>query len=186
MDFPDHPFWDFSLAVYGAEGVPAACLALQERHGLDVNMLLFCCWLGQAGFGDQGAGRLARLQDAVALWHGEVVRPLRAVRRRLKERLGPLPEDLSQALRARIAKIEIDAEHIEQLGLAAALGDAQPEPVGPAEGARAAAANLAGYFALLGLTPDDADRDALAAVLAAAFPALEPAETRQICEKIVG
>ncbi len=51
MDYPDHPFWDFSLEVYGAEGVPPACLALQEAHQLDVNIVLFCCWTGATGRG---------------------------------------------------------------------------------------------------------------------------------------
>jgi len=37
-----NPFWDFSLAVWGREAVKPACLALQARHGIDVNILLFC------------------------------------------------------------------------------------------------------------------------------------------------
>lgn len=40
VGFPDHPFWDFSLEVYPREGVGAACLALQARHEIDVNVLL--------------------------------------------------------------------------------------------------------------------------------------------------
>jgi uncharacterized protein (TIGR02444 family) len=40
IEFPDHPFWDFSLQVHQCLGVPEACLELQTRHGLDVNMLL--------------------------------------------------------------------------------------------------------------------------------------------------
>src|SRR5471030_292758 len=45
-DFLPHPFWNFSLEIYAAEGVSGACLDLQERRGCDVNILLFCCWLG--------------------------------------------------------------------------------------------------------------------------------------------
>ncbi len=44
-----NPFWDFSLAVWGREAVEPACLALQERHGIDVNVLLFCGWAGRRG-----------------------------------------------------------------------------------------------------------------------------------------
>ncbi|MEC9208556.1 MAG: DUF2390 domain-containing protein, partial [Pseudomonadota bacterium] len=41
-EFPDHPFWDFSLDVYMSKGVGAAFLELQRAHELDVNILLFC------------------------------------------------------------------------------------------------------------------------------------------------
>ncbi len=34
-----HPFWNFSLEVYGGEGVARACLELQDRRGVDVNLL---------------------------------------------------------------------------------------------------------------------------------------------------
>ena len=125
MQFPDHPFWDFSLATYGMDGVADACIALQEAHGADVNVLLFCAWAGRNGV------RLDRAQieavcGSVRGWHEEVVRPLRSVRRRLKSALdGSPPSELQMALRARVQKIEIDAEHIEQLRLAA-LADTLP------------------------------------------------------------
>ena len=43
------PFWQFSGAVYAHPGVAEACLDLQDRHGLDVNLLLFCAWAGVQG-----------------------------------------------------------------------------------------------------------------------------------------
>ena len=42
----DTPLWAFSLAVYGGDGVAEECLDLQERLGLDVNILLFAAFLG--------------------------------------------------------------------------------------------------------------------------------------------
>ena len=48
-DFLPHPFWNFSLELYAGDGVAEACLDLQERRGCDVNILLFCCWLGASG-----------------------------------------------------------------------------------------------------------------------------------------
>ena len=41
--------WDFSLRVYRAPGVSDWCLALQDGHGADVNILLWAAWLGAAG-----------------------------------------------------------------------------------------------------------------------------------------
>ena len=44
-----NPFWRFSLRTYRAPGVQEACLALQDRCGADVNLLLFCGWTGRDG-----------------------------------------------------------------------------------------------------------------------------------------
>src|SRR6202000_1576818 len=39
-------FWTFSLAVYADPAVQRECLALQDDHGVDVNLLLFCAFVG--------------------------------------------------------------------------------------------------------------------------------------------
>ena len=123
MQFPKHPSWDFSLATYGRNGVSEACLALQEAHGADVNILLFCAWAGCNG-ASFDRKQVEAACAAVDAWHREIVRPLRSVRQRLKTALDECPPgDLQPALRARIQKIELDAEHIEQLRLAALAGD---------------------------------------------------------------
>ena len=72
LQFEDHPFWDYSLAVYGKDGVPAACLALQERHPIDVNVILFCSWVGHSGHGVMSEVELARTLDAVSEWRPPV------------------------------------------------------------------------------------------------------------------
>ncbi len=184
MDFPASPFWDFSLEVYGREGVAPACLGLQNRHGIDVNFLLFCCWLGRAGHGALGEAEIARLHEVVLSWHRDVVRGLRAVRRRLKSNAEAVPGGLREALRRQVARIEIDAEHIEQLVLAAAQAG-EPEPgVEVAEAAQRAAANLGGYFGHLEARIEAADRAALGTILGAAFPDLDPTKIEDFCGKI--
>jgi uncharacterized protein (TIGR02444 family) len=70
----DNPFWDFSLAVWGREAVEPACLALQERHGLDVNLLLFCGWAGRRGRA-LGAADIERLIEAARPWRAATVLP---------------------------------------------------------------------------------------------------------------
>ena len=67
----DNPFWDFSLAVYHRPGVAQACLALQDRRGLDVNLLLFCCWAGSLGRRLEPQD-IARLRRAVGDWQERV------------------------------------------------------------------------------------------------------------------
>jgi uncharacterized protein (TIGR02444 family) len=171
MDFPEHPFWDFAIRVYRTPGVSAACLEVQERLGVDVNVLLFCCWLGESGRGAISREGLARARESVAVWHESVVKHLRSVRRILKDGIPPAPAALSQALRAQIQAHEIDAEHIEQLMLAASV-DTLAVNAGAREDARAAdaVANVGAYVQSLGMTATAADRAALARIVLAAFP----------------
>ena len=101
-EFPDHPFWDFSLSVYMSDGVGAACLELQTTHELDVNILLFCLWFGASGRGSLNADQIAAAIEAVDAWHQEVVRALRAVRVRMKGGVTEAPSALTESLRQRI------------------------------------------------------------------------------------
>ncbi len=96
------PFWDFSLALYARPGIAPACLTLQDSHGQDVNLLLFCCWVGEP----LTAAALAEADALVAPWRTQVVQPLRAVRRWLKTRDEPL--------RQAVAAQELAAEQRQQ------------------------------------------------------------------------
>ena len=174
-DFPDHPFWDFSLRVYGSDGVPAACLVLQERHEIDVNVLLYCCWLGASGRGALDGGEIARVCETVAEWHRDVVRGVRAVRQRLKGGLGAAPLALSEPLRRRIAKIEVDLEHVEQLMLAGSLVREADAGRGEADRLADALDNCGAFFAAAGIAPDAADAAETAAILGPAFAGLPAA-----------
>jgi len=168
--FPDCAFWDFSVAVYEKSGVQPACLGLQDRHGLDVNLLLYCCWIAACGRGVLSADELAAAAALSAPWHDRIVKGLRAVRQELKGGFPPAPGALAAALRDRIIVIETDGERVEQIMLCAALPDA-PEVSDSADRYPAeAAANLLLYLRYRGAAVDDADREDLMAILAACFP----------------
>ncbi len=179
-DFLPHPFWNFSLEIYSAEGVSGACLDLQERRGCDVNILLFCCWLGASGRPTLTADRLRSILAESDPWQAEVVRPLREVRRRLKD----LPQEVADATRRRVADAELAAEHAEQLKLVdlyAPLAD-RDRPV--EKRLRAAIGNLAVYALCLGVVPDDADRRAVSALLRGAFGAVGAVSAGEIAEAV--
>ena len=131
-------FWRFSLALYARPGVADALIALQDRAGGDVNLILYALWLGATqGMRLDPAG-LATARAATAPLNAAIVMPLRRLRRRLKtEADGDL-----QALRRRVAGLEIATERRVQFRLAASLREtthAMPE-----DDRRAAAhANLA-------------------------------------------
>ncbi|WP_119460291.1 TIGR02444 family protein [Rhodospirillaceae bacterium SYSU D60014] len=164
-------FWAFSLELYGRPGVAPACLSLQDRCGLDVNLLLFCCWTAAEGRPLSDAD-LRRAIDAVAPWHEAAVGPIRAVRRRLKGGVAGVAAAETDALRRRIAEIEIEAERIAQQALAAlpATGTGNASAT-----ARTALASLRTYLELRDVAIGPAERADLETILRAAFPA-DPGE----------
>lgn len=181
IEFPRDDFWDYAIGLYAEADVAPACLALQERLGLDVNLVLFCLWCAASGREALSATELDRALAAVGPWHEEVVRHLRALRKHLKGGFDQAPGALVEALRRVVAATEIDAEHIEQLMLSAALARPAEETGGPPARARVAAANLAAYLARLGVEPAEADRADALVLLAAAFPGV-PREELPVLE----
>jgi uncharacterized protein (TIGR02444 family) len=107
---PENAFWHFSQAVYAAPGVQDACLLMQDRFGLDVNLALFCAWAGARRGMALAPADVAEAAMLVQDWREEVVVPLRALRRRLK----PRPEAPVKALRQRVAALELEAEQLQQ------------------------------------------------------------------------
>jgi uncharacterized protein (TIGR02444 family) len=110
-------FWSFSLAFYAWPGIAETCLALQDRDGLDVNILLLCCWLGWSGQGQLDRDGLAAVEAGVATWRSEVVERLRTVRRALKG----MPNPIAPGLRQDVQRLELAAEHEAQRLLMASL-----------------------------------------------------------------
>ena len=143
-------FWPFSLETYRRPGVEAACLALQDDHGADVNCVLFCCWAARAGFGVLTDTEVGALNALSADWNTTVVVPLREVRRALKARIGAAPEGPVAALRQAVKDVELEAEWQEQRMLADLLNRAPDAPPSADDARR----NLTAYFNRLGL-PDD-------------------------------
>jgi uncharacterized protein (TIGR02444 family) len=110
-------FWDWSLKTYERDGVAAQLLALQDRLGLNVNILLWCCWSAERGQ-DVAEPALRRAMDLTAQWSSEVTGRLRAARRALKSPSAQPDAPLFAALKAGIAEAELKAERVEQLMLA--------------------------------------------------------------------
>ena len=172
-DFLPHPFWNFSLEIYAGEGVAEACLDIQDRRGCDVNILLFCCWLGASGRPTLTAERLRTILQASDTWQARIVRPLREVRRQLKDQpwSAALPETVD-AVRRRVADAELAAEHAEQLKLASLHAPPADRDRPVEKRLRAAVGNLGVYAVCLGVVPDHKDRLAVATLMRGTFPGL--------------
>jgi uncharacterized protein (TIGR02444 family) len=133
-------FKRFALELYRRPGVADACLALQNRHDLDVNVVLFAAFVGAAQRRTLTPDGLMQAHRRVDAWHQEVVRQLRAVRQRLKAGPAPAPSEATGLLRRKLARIEIEAEMIELDQLGSLIPETGPERPAAYAAACAAAA----------------------------------------------
>jgi uncharacterized protein (TIGR02444 family) len=158
-----NPFWAWSVRVYKRHGVAAACIALQDSAGVDINLLLFCLWAGKSRI----ALAVTTMKTALAVsleWRSHVIEPLRNVRRHLKEPAQSSPG--LRALRDRVLALELEAERMQQDALYALVGKTKP---GKGEAALMAADNLAAYCRLAGIRLRPADWTALKIVVRTAL-----------------
>jgi uncharacterized protein (TIGR02444 family) len=124
----DNAFWRFSLAVYGRSEVAKECLALQDAYSIDINILLFCAWLGTRSIALKRED-IEAASRVVAAWQDDVVRPLRTVRQRVKALFS------DDQFGGGIKDVEIKAEQIEQAMLFAhsqelrSRNDAEGDPI---------------------------------------------------------
>jgi len=153
------PFWRFSLRLYPK--VADTCLALQDRFGVDVNVLLFLLFAAHHGR-KLGAVEVRGVTSAVASWNREVVAPLRSVRRFLRSPPGIVEERAAETLRQHVKQVELEAERLQQEGL---YRNMRLDELGGPEASREAAArsNVEAYAAELGTALDPALVDALLA-----------------------
>jgi uncharacterized protein (TIGR02444 family) len=150
----------FSRNFYERPQVATALIALQDKAGLDVNLVLFAIWLGLSGRGRLTDQKLDAAERAVVSMRVEVIEPLRALRRRLKT----IADADIQRLRERIQAVEIEAEEAAQSRLADIAG----APLTAEPNLAAAEANLDCYLAR--------------AKAGSAYAAIICGELRRLCE----
>jgi uncharacterized protein (TIGR02444 family) len=158
--------WERASRAYESAEVERLCLALQDDHDQCVSYLLWAIWAGEQGraLNADLAGQAAELARD---WEASVLRPLRAVRRRLKSVVAGISDSAREASRERLKDEEIAAERLlldaleamtpaagRQTGdLAASLKIAQaawPTPApGPTLGALAEAFSKTAFLAKL-------------------------------------
>ncbi len=180
--FPPNEFWDFATRLYARGNAKEACLQMQEQRGLDVNVLLFCCWVASSGRGVFRANELEAALEAVERWRGQVIEVLRDLRRNLKDGMPPAPKPLSDDLRRVVVESELHAEHIGALMLHASMARAGTGTFDRVQQLEDSTANLLRYLVLSEIEPENSDLSAAIEILSAAFPD----ENRQRIETTVG
>jgi uncharacterized protein (TIGR02444 family) len=145
------PFWLFSVKFYAVPGVAPACIELQDRAKVDVNVLFFLLWNASQNRA-LGEADISELDRMVGAWRDMTVIPLREMRRALKAPPRVMAAGAAEGFRTRIKAVELEAERLQQ----EALYDlAQSGRFGrPAASQTAAArASVDAYQAVLGPFP---------------------------------
>lgn len=109
-------FWDFSVRTYRTDGVPDACLSLQNDYGADVNMLLYCCWTGSI-LGRFDTDLFQQATTFSTMWADHVVVQLRSARTWMKHTgctAAGISTDACMTLRDKIKSVEFAAEKLQQ------------------------------------------------------------------------
>jgi uncharacterized protein (TIGR02444 family) len=112
-------FWNYSNTIYSLDGVPRACLNLQDGYGLDVNMVLFCCWYGIT-YAEIDEKLFSHCLNYSHHWTEKTVKPIRNVRIWLKTSAYSEysdDTDICMNYREKIKKVELEAEKIQQFTL---------------------------------------------------------------------
>lgn len=101
-----NPFWQYSLSLYRRPEIQECCLAAQDQYGMDVNLLLFCCWLAE----QKRILELSclKLNSELQKWQGVILPTLRQARRAI----GAIAKD---TLYEDAKTLELKAEHRVQM-----------------------------------------------------------------------
>jgi uncharacterized protein (TIGR02444 family) len=146
-----NPFWDFSLAVYRMPSVAEARLRLQDEAGVDVNLLLYFCWVATVRDKALDDSEIRKAVEATDAWRDRVVRPLREIRRSMKGGVPGMAPESAEALRSEVKRIELQGERLQQDLLFRMAGPAT-QPFGGPVARRCADENIARYLKLMGVS----------------------------------
>ena len=120
MKFPPSEFWSYSTDVYQRPELESACLNMQNQHQADVNILLYCCWVGekQIRLSENDMQTLIKTSQP---WQKNILIHLRAARTTLKTSSIIIPDEQRKQTRDNICEMELNAEHMAQLALEKAI-----------------------------------------------------------------
>lgn len=113
QDMSANPFWDYSLAHYAQPGVAQCCLDYQDQHKANINLLLFCCWLGSGGIHIEPE-ELEQAKLHISPWDGQVVQPIRKVRRFIATSSWLQNASFPSELIGSLQQVELMAEQVVQ------------------------------------------------------------------------
>ena len=111
--------WDFAIAFYAKPGIQSACLTLQNTLGVNVPLLLCCCWVSKH-YGVLPNALAKALSQFAQCYTQLSIAPLRTIRTTMKHSLHtqwPIRYTHWEALREQVKALELDAEKLLLQGL---------------------------------------------------------------------
>jgi uncharacterized protein (TIGR02444 family) len=138
-------FWMEAAMHYEQPAVKAACLSLQQEHGLNINLLLLSWWLAERNIALLPA-QFKTLINTTRLWHEQQLGAVRQLRNAASQAYW-LDDDRRQALAQKLLDSELLMERIEQRMLLDQLANIAPQPQSDAS----ALQNLWNYLFVAGV-----------------------------------
>ena len=106
---PASGFIHYCARLYSRDGMKRVCLTLQDRHSLNVNILLAAVWAAENGYAFTPV-RVKDLSGAIATIHQHAVQPIRQIRRTIQSNAS-LDLGLRAGLKRMLLYAELRAEH---------------------------------------------------------------------------
>lgn len=177
---PNHPFWSFSCQIYTQVKQPL--LALQERHNINVNVILFCAWVAASNQGLFSKTDMKKLLTHIHTWHERIVVPLRNIRLRIKE---TDTNNFIESIRTDISDTELMSEQVEQLLMAdTIIKKGHRARKTHMQRAVNACQNIDTYCQVSFIRPDNIDCTYISEIMTAIFPEIGVPEAHDLCRSI--
>ena len=142
----DNELWRFVHSFYAVKGVSPACIVLQDKLGVDVDILLLAIFAQVRRGILLDRSDLGIVDNLVRDWRSEIIQTLRRARTRLKAGPAPAPSSVTEDLRNRIKAAELETEQIELAVLADWLDRQPPRPTKRIDEAKDIPLMVARYF----------------------------------------
>jgi len=92
MNFPNSEFWNYSTQIWTLPDVESLCLELQNNYDINVNLILYCCWVGDKNL-NLNDDDLQILLDTIQPWQ-TMIKPLRDSRKMMQQHLIAMPANM--------------------------------------------------------------------------------------------
>jgi len=144
MDFPKSEFWNYSTQLWCLPDVESICVDLQNNLDADVNLMLYCCWVGDMSK-CLNEDDIQTLLDINKPWH-TMIKPLRDSRKMMQQQLIAMPSNIIEQTINNIKEMELNSEHMAQLSIEKALELENITPCADQSSIECCLHNLNAYF----------------------------------------
>lgn len=85
LHIKENPFWQFSLQTFEKSSNRTALLHLQDKHDLNINLILALLWYANSGRGICSTDALKNLLSLIEPWQKKITEKLRELRNKISK-----------------------------------------------------------------------------------------------------